>query len=406
MRAWNIGMRNVGRNRRRALVTTGAMAFGGAIMIFYAALVAGFMDTMERNALLMETGDLQVHAEGYRRDPDLYTRVPHPGQIVQALEGLGLHAAPRLYGFGLAAAGAASAGVQLRGLDVDKERQVTRLHTHVKLGQWLDPAAPSEIVLGKKLAKTLNVGLGDEVVIMSQASDGAMANELFVVRGVLGSVGDSLDRSGFFMVEQAFRSLLVVPTGAHEVAAIRTDRGQPLEAIVARAVAVTPGLETLSWRQLQPLLGQMMDTTFAAQSFMLIITYLAVAMVVLNATLMSVFERIREFGVMKALGVSPFGVAQVVFFEVMSQAVLAMGLAVLVGGGISIYFQGHGIDMSSMTSGASMMGVAFDPIWYTRVTAAGVAIPAVSLLVVVLLAAIYPGAKAAVIPPAEAMHHI
>ncbi len=406
MNMWKIGVRSIGRNRRRTFVTTTAMAFGGAVMIFYAALLAGFKDTMERNALLMEMGELQVHAEGYRRDPDLYKRIAQPEQMVSKLEGLGLKAAPRLFGTGLAAAGASSAGVQIRGVSVAKERQVTGLHNHLMLGAWLDPSDPSGVVLGKKLARTLNVKLSEEVVVVSQAADGSMANELFRVRGILNAVGDRLDRGGFFITEGAFRALLVVPEGAHEIAAVRVDRNMNLANVTEAATGVALGLETKSWRQLNPVMAQMMDTSLVAQAFMLFITYLAVAMVVLNATLMSVFERIREFGVMKALGVSPFGIAQVVFFEVMAQGVIAMCGAVAAGWSISKYFEVYGIDLSSLSSGASLMGVAFDPIWYTRVTTEGVVLPALSLLLVVLLAAIYPGAKAAVIAPAEAMHHI
>lgn len=406
MNMWKIGVRSIGRNPRRTIVTTAAMAFGGAVMIFYVALLAGFKDTMERNALLMELGELQVHAEGYRRDPDLYKRIPQPRALIGKLEALGLKAAPRLYGTGLVAAGASSAGVQIRGISVKQEMGVTGLHTHIQLGEWLNPAHPSGAVLGKKLARTLNIKLGDEVVIVSQAADGSMANELFKVRGVLEAVGDSLDRAGFFVTENAFRELLVVPQGTHEIAAVRVDRNAHLVEITAGASAIAVGLETKSWRELNPMIAQMMDTSLVIQAFMLFITYLAVAMVVLNATLMGVFERIREFGVLKALGVSPFGIAQVVFFEVITQGLLAMVAAVAAGWGISKYFEVYGLDLSSMTSGASLMGVAFDPVWYTRITPMGVVLPAVSLLVVALLAAIYPGAKAAVIAPAEAMHHI
>jgi ABC-type lipoprotein release transport system permease subunit len=406
MNALRIGARSLGRNKRRTLVTTGAMALAGAIMIFYAALLNGFMDTLERNALQMETGDLQLHAEGYRRDPDLYRRVPEPDALVARLEQAGLRAAPRLYGFGLAAAGRSSAGVQLRGIDVAREARVTRLHTHLAQGAWLDPAAPEGVVVGRKLAKSLHVKLGDEVVLVGQAADGSMANALYRVRGILAGVGEELDRGGLFMTAEAFRQLMVVPEGAHEVAVARPDRRTPLDAAVAAATAAGPGLETVSWRVLKPALARMMDTSFASQAFMLLITYLAVAMVVLNATLMSVFERIREFGVMRALGVTPLGVAMVVLAEVLTQALVAMLLAAAAGYAVSAHFETHGIDLRSLASDVSMMGVTFDPTWYTRVTPSAVWGPAASLVVVVLLAALYPGLKAAVIPPAEAMHHV
>ncbi|MCA9552866.1 MAG: ABC transporter permease [Myxococcales bacterium] len=406
MNALRIGARSLGRNKRRTLVTTAAMALAGIIMIFYAALLNGFTDTLERNALRMETGDVQIHAPGYRRDPDLYRRVPDPLAVVGRLEQAGLLAAPRLYGFGLAAAGRSSAGVQLRGIDVAHEDRVTLLHTHVAEGQWLDPSAPTGVVVGKKLAKSLHVKLGDEVVLVGQAADGSMANALYTVRGILAGVGEELDRGGLFMTEGAFRDLMVVPDGAHEIAAVRPDRSMSLEEATRRAAAAAPGMETSSWKTLKPALARMLESTLASQAFMLLITYAAVAMVVLNATLMSVFERIREFGVMRALGVSPLGVARVVLAEVLTQGVLAMGLAVVGGYALSGYFEHHGIDLRGLVNDASLVGITFDPVWYTRVTSAVLWIPAVSLLAVVLLAALYPGIKAAVIAPAEAMHHV
>lgn len=406
MSTWRIGVRSIGRNRRRTVVTTLAMGFAGTIMVFYAALLEGFMDTLERNALMMELGEVQLHAAGYRKDPDLYKRIEDPDAVLAKIEPHGLHATPRLFGFGLAAVGASSAGVQLRGVHVAREAKVTLLHTHVKDGAWLDPADPKGVVVGRKLAKTLGATIGAEVVLVSQAADGSMANDLYTVRGVLGGVSDGVDRGGLFMTQAAFRELLVVPEGVHEIVAVRADRGLELSPLIAAAQAAAPELEVNGWRQIQPVLAQMMDTTFASQAFMLLITYAAVAMVVLNATLMSVFERIREFGVMRALGVSSFGVMQVVLLEVMTQAAVAMGLAAVGGYGLSRYFETNGIDLSAIAGDATMMGVAFDPIWYTRTSPEAVIVPVVSLAVVVVLAAIYPGVKAAVIPPAEAMHHV
>ena len=155
-------IRNVSRTCQRTIVTTAAMGFAGFIMIFYASLMEGLLQASERNAVGMNLGDIQIHAEGYRYDPDLYKRIENAGALVRRLEQEGFHATQRVYGFGLAAAGSASAGVQLRGIDLDHEATVTQIHRHVMEGAWLDETDPRGVVIGRKLARTLGVepGLG------------------------------------------------------------------------------------------------------------------------------------------------------------------------------------------------------------------------------------------------------
>ena len=98
-----IAWRSIARNRRRTVVTTGAMAVACAVMVFFVALMDGYMASMETNALKMELGRLQIHAPGYRKDPDLYKRIGAPDEIVEGLGRRGYSAAGRLYGFALAA---------------------------------------------------------------------------------------------------------------------------------------------------------------------------------------------------------------------------------------------------------------------------------------------------------------
>ena len=265
--------------------------------------------------------------------------------------------------------------------------------------------APDGVVLGRKLAKTLGVDIGDEIVLLSQAADGSMANELYRVQGILKSVGDAVDRAGLLMGAPAFRSLMAVPTGAHEIVVVRPDRTMALEDALVEVRGLAPGLETLSWRQLLPTLARMFDLSFANSLVLLAITYLAILMVVLNATLMSVFERIREFGVMKALGVTPIEVLGVVFVEVLAQAGLAGVLALALGVPVSLYYQVHGIDLSSIGTDLSFEGVALDPIWYCHVSLNSVLTPVISLFLMVGLAALYPGMKAAFLGPLEAIRH-
>ncbi len=405
MRILSMASRNVIRNWRRTLVTTLAMGFAGFIMILFASLTEGLLYTSERNAVAMNLGDMQIHSEGYRDDPDLYKRIGNASDLVRKLQQAGFHAAQRVYGFGLAAAGSASAGVQLRGIDLTNEATVTQIHKHVMQGNWLADTDPKGVVIGKKLGRTLNVKPGDEVVIIGQATDGSMANDLYTVRGILKSIGEEVDRAGFFMVERAFRELMVLPQGAHEITIMRPDRSRDLESATTQVAALAPGYETLHWRSLRPVIARILDLADSQTIVMILITYVAVAMIVLNAMLMSVFERIRELGVMKAIGVTPWQILLLVYVEAMTQVTVASLIALSSGWSIARYFQNNGIDLSAIAGSTSFGGVAIDPIWYAYVTKEAVIIPIVFLFIIAAAAVIYPAIKAAVIRPVKAIYY-
>jgi ABC-type lipoprotein release transport system permease subunit len=404
MRIIQLASRNVLRNWHRSLVTMLAMAFVCFIMILFSALMEGMVQGSERNVVSMNMGDIQIHAHGYRDDPDLYTRISDVDALIAALQKQGLKAAPRVYGYGLAAANMASAGVQLRGIDLKREKDVTKLYKHVSRGSWLAADDASGVVLGKKLAATLGVDVGDELVFVGQSADGYMANDLFKVRGILKSVADGIDRMGMFMPMASLRVLMSVPDGAHEIVVLRSDRTADLQQVTVQVEQLAAGYETKNWKQLMPVVAQMLETADAQTMIMLIITYIAVATVILNAMLMNVFERIHEFGIMKAIGVSPWQIVRLVYAETILQTTTACLLAMAAGWWVADYYAAHGIDMSSFAGSISFGGIAFDPVWYAYVTAKTVWLPAAFLLLIALLAVVYPAVKAALIRPVEAIH--
>ncbi len=405
MKTATIALRQVIRSRRRTSVTVGAMAFAGVMMVFYASLVAGLLSSMERHALGTDTGDMQIHAAGFLDDPSLYTMIEDPAPILAGLDQRGYKASPRLVGFGLVAAGTSSSGAVLRGVDVVRQPRTTRLHETLREGQWLDAASPEGVVLGRKLARTLGVSLGDEVIVLGQDAMGAMANELFKVRGILGTVSESVDRGGVFMTEGAFRNLMVVEKGVHEIVVMRADPQADLALATAEVRALAQGQEVKNWRELLPVMATMMDSSDVGMFLMIFITYAAVAMVILNAMLMSVFERIREFGVMKAIGVSPTQVGLIILFEAIIQAAAASILAVAIGVPLSLYFERHGIQLGSFIDGVTVGGVSMIPVWHCSVTVSSVLTPVSFLFVITLAAVLYPALKAALIKPVEALRH-
>jgi len=197
----------------------------------------------------------------------------------------------------------------------------------------------------------------------------------------------------------------VLPQGAHEIAVMRPDPSRDLESATAQVAALASGYETMNWRQLRPVIARILDLADAQTIIMVLITYVAVAMIVLNAMLMSVFERIREFGIMKAVGVTPWQLTLLVYAETMIQVVTASIIALLSGWSVAHYYQQNGIDLSAIISGASFGGVAIDPIWCAHVTTESLVIPIVFLFLIAAASVVYPAIKAAIIRPVKAIHY-
>ena len=403
MSIFKMAWRNIWRNRRRSIVTIAAMSLALLSMILYSGLAEGMFLGLERNVVDMELGDVQVFAKGYRDKPQIYTRLAQDEELVSRLEKAGFVAAARLLGGGLAASEETSAGVSFRGVDVARDRKVSLVYQQITQGKWLDPASPGEVVIGRRLARTLAVEPGDEIVVLSQGADGSMANELYRVRGVLKGVSEAVDRGGIYMTTEAFRELMVVPSGSHQIIA-RRPATTPLPVAAAEIKALLPQHDVQSWKELMPTIASMMENARGMMMVMFLIIYLAIAIVILNAMLMAVFERIREFGVLKAVGMGPFTVLRLVLTESALQTLLAIGVGVGLGLPGVWYLSIAGIDLAGM-SGISMHGVSWDMTWRATINANTFSGPIVTLVVVVFVAVLYPAIKAALISPVAAIQH-
>ena len=395
--------RNIGRNRRRTAVTVGAMTLGLFAMVIWFAMLEGMLNDMEETIVEVDVGDLQMHAPTYLDDPSLYTVIDDVDALLPRLAAAGFRASARLVGAGLAAAHDSAAGASLRGVDIKDDARVSVIATRLAEGAWLDDGDPAGVVVGRRLARSLNLALGDELVVLSQATDGGIANDLYTVRGILDSVSDGVDRSAVFLTEAAFRELFFMPSGAHEIVVRKSDDVE-LAAAVETAQGLAPDLDTQSWRSLMPTIATYLDSARAAMGLVSAVIYIVIAILILNAMLMAVFERIREFGVLKALGVEPRQVLALIFVE----SALQTGLALVAGMVLAVptlwYLAEFGIDTGAL-GGVTVIGASFATVWRASASPAAFITPATTLVVLVLLAVIYPALKAARISPVEAMRH-
>ena len=398
--------RNVWRNPRRSGVTIAAMTFSLLMMILFTSFYEGFLNKMEANIIEVEIGDIQIHERNYRNKPSIYNSIKDSEAIANTLESLNYQTSERLLGSGLVASDETSAGASIFGINIADDADVSVVFERVLHGQWLDPEAPRGVVIGRLLARTLDVDVGDEIILLSQAYDGSMANDLFSVLGILGPISEQTDRSGIFMPQQSFVDFYSSRNDAHRLV-IRRPADVDLPSALADVKRATDLsiLEVKSWRELSPILASMVDSALQMLQLGFLVIYVAVVILLLNAMLMAVFERVREFGILKAIGVSPVSVMLLILTEGAIQTAFAIALALILSAPALWYLVEVGINLGAI-GGVSVMGMTLDPVWHGVISTTTFFMPLTTMLIVVILGILYPALKAARITPLEAIHHI
>lgn len=397
--------RNVWRNPRRSSVTIAAMTFSLLMMILFTSFYEGFLNKMEANIIEVEIGDIQIHERNYRNKPSIYNSIKDSETIANTLESLNYQTSERLLGSGLVASDETSAGASIYGINIAADADVSLVYERVLHGQWLDPTEPRGVVIGRLLARTLDVDVGDEIILLSQAYDGSMANDLFSVLGILGPISERTDRSGIFMPQQSYIEFFSSRRDAHRLVVRRpADVDLPSALADVKRATDLSFLEVKSWRELSPVLASLVDSALQMLQLGFLVIYVAVVILLLNAMLMAVFERVREFGILKAIGVSPVSVMLLILTEGAIQTAVAIILALVLSAPALWYLVEVGIDLGAI-GGVSVMGMILDPVWHGVISAKTFSMPLTTMLIVVILGILYPAFKAARITPLEAIHH-
>ena len=403
MNSLQYGWRNLWRNTRRTGITLAAVCLSTAILMASYGLMDGLMQHAVSNATNLMVGEVQVHAQGYLADQSIYRALNEPDLILRAAREKNVAAAPRRYGYGLVAVGTKSAGARFWGVEPASERATFDLAQHLQEGRFLSETTQRGVVLGQKLARSLQAQIGSEIVVVVQAADGSLGNDLYTVTGILKAAGDSIDRNAALIHTADFVELFVSGERIHEVALNSRGMLSP-EGLTALLSIAAPEEEIKNWRQLMPEVSDMVNLFDAFIWIFGLIFLLAAGMGVMNTMLMATYERIREFGILKALGATPWGIIRDVAAEALMLAALGTVLGTILGLAGSYYLQEVGLDLSIFAGTYSVGGVAFDPIWRATISPKMVFIPVVLMLIIGLLASLYPAALAARLDPVKAIH--
>lgn len=399
-----IGFRNIFRQRRRTILTMLTM-IGGFVL---AAVSIGWSDGTYSYIIDMFTrnqlGHIQLHGTGYLDRPSLYTTIERYGSVGAVIDGIeGVERwAPRIYSAGLVSIGEKSAGARIIGIDPERENGATRFDRKITDGRPFAAAPGGEAIIGTGLAHTLGAAPGDELVLVTQAADGSIANDLYSIVGLAESGDQMQDQSSVYLPLPVAQELLVLPDEVHEIAVIinELDDVQPMVKRI-RAAIDNPEIDVSPWQEFAESFYNAMKADQEGMWISLFVIILIVAVGVLNTILMSVLERTREYGVLKALGSRPSQIFQLVSVEVTIMAAGSIGIGVLIGLLANHLLSIYGISLpNEITYG----GIAFKTM-YAEINVRSLVIPAVTVLVSALLVAVFPALRAARTDPAKSMRH-
>lgn len=397
-----IAWRNIFRQKRRTVLTMLTMVGGFVLASVSISWSDGtynhVIDLFTRNRL----GHIQVHHQGYLDRPAIYKNIPDYRQVGEKIAATaGVQAwTPRLYSAGLVSVESKSAGARIIGIDPERENQTTRFDKKVIKGRPLSRTANHEAILGKNLARTLEADTGQEIVVVSQAADGGIANDLYTIVGIIDSGDPATDQSGFVMHLTEAQELFVLAGRVHEIVVIVSHLDQVKEAtssiesnLADSTLAVAP------WQEFAKSFYVAMKKDQQGSWVLLFIILLIVAVGVLNTVLMSVLERTREYGALRALGTRQGEIVGLVLLEVGLMALLALMVGIVLGLAANYWVAHTGITLSeSFTYG----GVEFKTL-KGEINFRSFSIPAISVLLSALCVSLYPAGKAAKVAPAKAM---
>jgi ABC-type lipoprotein release transport system permease subunit len=400
-----IGWRNLWRNKRRSLIILGALVIGiwGLVMMY--GVNRGWMVGMIEMAIMSYNSHLQVHAQGYQDDPEVSLIIPDPQVIEGRLRGLDhvVAVSPRAQARGMLSGARESAGVILVGIAPESEARVTSIFAGIKQGRWLSGDDTRAVLIGEPLARKLGVGPGKKLVAYTRDVHQDLKAIGLKVTGVYSTGNDAVDKFMVFVPLSYLQSELGLKDGIHEIA-IRIDHDDNLAAVkraVAGSLTDRPNLEIITWRESYHFLVEMFDLTVIANYILLAIVGAAISLGIANTMVMSVFERFREIGIMRAVGTRPAQIFSIVMVESLSLAVTGLALGTAISYVTLRIWNLYGLDLSIAEKSLATFGMP--TIIYPIVAIEDWTITWMAVALMALLSGLYPAVKAARKNPVEAM---
>ncbi|MDX1803356.1 MAG: FtsX-like permease family protein [Alcanivorax sp.] len=407
-----LAWRNLWRHRRRTLITLSSIGLGFVLAVVFIGINDGAHNSMIRNAIKLGEGYITVQPAGYQAAPANYKFLADGGALLQRARALQIpgQVDARISLQVLASSPYNSVGAALEGMAASDQR-AQLLKPYLVEGHWIEAGDERGVLIGTGMARKLKAKPGSKIVLMAGKRGGDSEAQLGRVRGIFDAHMDALDNYLVISDLPLARRFLVAEGGDPQRQpltrlAIYLDQPDALSqwTVASRQALQNDQVAVLDWQQMMPQLVQFVLLDSAGSYVFLTLILVLIVFGIVNTVLMSVLERTREFGLLRALGVSRYQLLVMVFCETLLMSLLAVTLGWLVGAAVQLWFAHHGIDLSGvMGDSTAIAGTFMDPVVYTELSTARVVQLTLIVFITTLTTGIYPAIKAARVTPVEAL---
>lgn len=398
-----LAWKNIYRNKRRTIIASTAIGVGLAALIFVDAMMIGMSDNMTKVATDSFLGDAQIHHQEYREKEEVSLTIRDLDKVTSKLakEKIVHNFARRTFASAMITSPANRIAINLVGVNPPKEKHLSQIDDRIIEGVFFEKSNEHDIVIGKKLAETLEVGLGDKVVVtVVQAGSGDYFEDWFRVSGIYYFADAAMNSVFSFVRLRKAQEMLNIGNDVHEIAIkfTSTEYGKNKELPFWNTYDQHDN-EILSWTDLLPQLQTMFNMAKYGKYIMGVILFIVVIFGIINTLFMSLYERMFEFGVLRAVGTRPFGMARIVLFEAAALALVSVIWGAILGFILTAIYARIGINYT----GIEMMGVTMQEYIFPVLTIQPFIIFPISLFLFTIIAGLYPAWHVARMSPVDAM---
>lgn len=402
-----LAWRNVWRHKRRTLIVMLAVGLSIAMMMMYDGLVGGFNQAIYGNAIKVLGANIQVHAPGYGakvgQKPLLVVENADDVVKVAQMQPQVVAATRRINTTGLASSREGAFAVSIIGIEPEREMPVSLIAQHVTSGRFLAATDGDVVLIGKGLAEAMNLGTGDKMTLVGRAPHEQMRKRTMTVGGIYDLGLTDIEKRSIYMSLNEAQSLYDL-SGPTEVALSLQSIGQE-QAVINAIKPSLPNVEMETWATLFPELQDALGRKGGVMDVFSVVILFIAGIGILNLLMMAVFERTREIGLLGALGLKP---AQISLLFVLEGALMGV-LGVVLGLALGLLINGAlgriGLDFTAF-SGMTSYTALIEGNVYPTLGVDKFAQRAITVVIVAVLASLYPAREAARSEPAKALHFV